>query len=355
MAVGYQELLDLNIVVSTHLKQWMVERGADPLRIHTCYINVDADTWRPDPERRSAVRQELGVEDEVPVVLYAGRICEQKQPRVFAQTMLRLLQESVSYAAIVAGDGPDMESLRSFVKKHKLTERVRLLGAVSNARVRELMAASDVFFLPSKWEGIALSIYEAMACGLPIVGTDVGGQRELVTAECGVLVMRCEEEVEAERHARVLAELLQKPDRRQQMGQASRERVRTHFRLEQMGEQVLSLLLEGVRLHKSQPRPVPSLGVGRVCASQAIESTRISEALDSLRWEHEHKQNGMGPLYPHLLDPYSDSWRTLTYFTVRRLLLPYYRAALNRDITWILPLKNRFKRVLLRDSQIQST
>ena len=95
LAVEYQEQLDLNIVSSEYLKRWMIDRGADPDRIHVCYTGVDPDVWRPDGQTRSAVRHELGVDEQVPVILYAGRICAQKQPQVFGDTMLRLHRQRI--------------------------------------------------------------------------------------------------------------------------------------------------------------------------------------------------------------------------------------------------------------------
>jgi len=355
MAVEYQELLDLNLVSSEHLQRWMEARGADPQRIRVCYTNIDTETWRPaDPRKRSAARRELGLDEAVPVILYAGRICAQKQPRVFGQTMLQLSRKELDFVALVAGNGPDLEWLRSFVKRHELDDRVRLLGAVPNERVCELLAVADLFFLPSEWEGIALSVYEAMACGLPVVSADVGGQRELVTPECGVLVARNDEKNGAEHYAQILAELLQNARRCREMGEASRARVQAHFRLAQMGERMSFLLQETMQLRVTQPRPVPSLGVGRVCAAQAVEYIRLLEVADGLWREREQAHVGPLGLHPHLLDPHSDSWRTLAYFAVRRLLLPYYRAALNRDVKWLLPLKDRLKHLLLHEDRTGS-
>jgi glycosyltransferase involved in cell wall biosynthesis len=345
-AVEYQELLDLNIVSSEHLKEWMVQRGAESQRIQVCSTNIDPELWRPDPEQRAVVRQERGLDKARPVVLYAGRICPQKQPRVFAHTMQRLCQRGVRFAALVAGDGPDLEWLRTVVKKQGMGEQVHLLGTVSNERMRELMAASDVFFLPSQWEGIALSIYEAMACGLVVVAADVGGQRELVTPECGVLVARGDEATEAERYAEVLTELLQNPQRCQEIGWAGRRRVSTHFRLEQMGERMAFLINEAMRLHTAEPRPVPGLGLGRACATQVVEHLRLSAVADWLWLERGRQPGAVGTLLQGL-DMHT-RWRISAYFAIRRRLLPYYRAALERNITWLLPLKNRFKRALLR-------
>lgn len=346
MAVEYQELLDLNVVSSAHLKEWMVARGAQPDRIAVCFTNIDSQQWRPDPERRMVVRRELGVDEETPVILYVGRICAQKQPGVFVETMVQLRQRAMPFVALVAGDGPDLAWLDRALKKRGLTPLVRVLGAVSNERVRELMNAADVFFLPSLWEGIALSIYEAMACGLPVVGADVGGQRELVTPECGILIPRSQETTEAAQYAEVLATLLRDPQQRRQMGQAGRRRVEAHFRLEQMGDRMAMLLQEGLTLHATHPRPAPSLAVGRICATQAVEYMRLSALADWL-WQ-ERKPQG-GPLGRRLqeLGIEHARWRVLAYFTLRRWLLPYYRAALARDMKWLLPLKNRLKRTLL--------
>jgi glycosyltransferase involved in cell wall biosynthesis len=351
MAVEYQELLDCNVVSSTHLKEWMVDKGADPQRIQVCFTNIDTNRWRPDPEQRVTVRRELKIEEDVPVILYTGRICAQKQPRVLAETMLRLVRKQIPFIGLIAGDGPDHEWLRSFVKKQKIGDQVHLLGTVSNERVRELMAGADIFFLPSLWEGISLSIYEAMACGLPIVGADVGGQRELVTPECGVLITRSDEPTETEQYAETLALLLQNRERCRDMGQAGRQRVESSFRLEQMGERMMSLVDEAIHLHSTQPRPTPGLGVGRACAVQVVEHLRLVAVTDWL-WKEREQQTTVAGLPGMEMRLPGGRWRTAAYFALRRRFLSYYQSALKRDVKWILPLKNRIKRTLLRGESL---
>jgi glycosyltransferase involved in cell wall biosynthesis len=336
LAVEYQELLTLNMVSSEYLKRWMAKQGADTQRLEVCYINIDTDQWRPDPARRALVRQELGLEETVPVVFYAGRVCAQKQPRVFAQTVLRLTQMGVHFVALVAGDGPDLAWLRSFLRRHRLGKRVRLLGAVTPQRMQNLMAAADVFFLPSQWEGIALTMYEAMACGLPVVGADVGGQRELVAPECGILVARSNEQTEAEQYAIVLAQLLRDPQYRQHLGQAGRARVETLFRLEQMAERMVCLFNQAVQLESTQPRRAPTLRLGQLYASRVVAYLRCFGTAEALWWKAvQHPQT-------------SGSWRIRFYFALRRFLWSYYRAAVARDVRWIVSLKNRLKLLLLR-------
>jgi hypothetical protein len=108
---------------------------------------------------------------------------------------------------------------------------------------------------------------------------------------------------------------------------------------------MIALLQEAMQLHVTQPRPVPSLGFGQVCATQAVESVRLSEEMDSLGGEQTWRGS------PSLLSPLRElpggQWRMSFYFALRRRLLPYYRVGLSRNLKWLLPLKNRLKRVLL--------
>ena len=352
MAVNYQETLDQILVSSEYLKGWMEKRGADPTAIQVCYTGIDADDWQPDAERGRRARQKHDIATAIPLIAFVGRICEQKQPQVLAQTALRLAQEHTDFALVVAGDGPDLAWLRSFVRKHKLERQVRLVGALSNADIRDLLAGADLFFLPSEWEGIALSVYEALACGVPVVGADVGGQRELVTPECGVLITRGEEEEEVRQYATALAQLLREAEHRKSLGRRGRQRIQDHFRLEHMTDAILAAYEAARQDSQSRRAPVPGLGLGRACATQAVEYLRITTVTDWL-WQEREQGTGQGQgtsLIPaHLVAAYGHSWRTVLYFSVRRMFLPFYTALLKTNRPWLLSLKDRLKRRLLRE------
>ncbi len=286
-AVGAQDLLDLNIVSSEHLKRWMSGRGADPERIEVCYTGRDSAVWAPDPSARGGVRARVGAGEGVGVLMYAGRICGQKQPQVFAAAIKRLAESGVEFRAVVAGDGPDRAYLEGYLREHRLGERVVMLGAVSNEEMRALMSGSDVFFLPSQWEGISLAIYEAMSMGLAVVAADVGGQSELVTHECGVLVRRGSAEEEAERYAGVLEGLLRDPARLRAMGSAARERIRGSFELDRMGDRLDALLGRAAEWRTRAPRLGVPAGFARECVARAAEYLRLHEFADYLWLERE--------------------------------------------------------------------
>ncbi len=335
MSTTSHEQLDLTVASSQYLKKWMVQRGADANRLEVCYTSIDPEEWQADRRVRAKIRQELAINNETPVILYAGRLCRQKQPKVFAQTMKQLHDQGLEFRALVAGDGEDRPWLEHFVYHHHLGEQVQLLGPASRERMRALMMAADIFFLPSAWEGIALTMYEAMACGLTVVGADVGGQQELVTKECGVLLPRGEEQVEVQQYTKSLAELLAEPSRRAVMGQRARDRICEEFRLEGMGDRMLALFERASVLQDAHPRRTVSHGLGLACATQAVEYMRLHHVADWMWLEREGHQ-GKGLPLPALL-----------YTRLRRIGRPLYLLGLQRGWHWLTPVKDGVKRRLL--------
>jgi glycosyltransferase involved in cell wall biosynthesis len=342
-SVEYQEMLDLTWVSSRHLQNWMVERGAQTAKIRVLYTNVDPGLYCPQSEAVLAIRSELGLEPQACVILYAARLVEQKQPHVFAQTLLNLKQQNVPFIALVAGDGPERSWLEKFIREHHLQAQVRLLGVVSNDRVRQLMQASDVFFLPSKMEGISLALFEAMACGLPVVAARVGGQSELVTSDCGFLLDPSDESTEAAQYATILADLIKSPDQRRQMGEAGRARIEAHFRLESMGDIALDLLAEAQTRNQACPPPAPSSGLALACAALAVEYTRLFYLADQLWLEREQAANAAS----HLSVTSPVPLRTRLYFFLRRHLLVFYQAGVQKRWIGLVQLKALLKRYLV--------
>lgn len=367
--VASQEQLDLSVTVSDHLRRWMINQGSHPRRTHVCYINADTNRWRPDAKGRADVDRELGLDPAsgAPVILYAARLCAQKQPLVFVES-IRQLRELVDpdwqsrtdafasshgsfdqrlarhaeqeaayqaalrdarqrrrearlagtpdaaptlpvrdpmprpqapFVALVAGDGELDGAMREALTKARLEEsgHVITLGAVRTESMPAYMAASDIFFMPSKWEGIALSIYEAMASGLAVLGADVGGQRELVTPETGVLMPGPDKindpELEARGYAYALAALLADPARRTALGATARERIVNHFELTNMRTRMLELFALADEMRQREPRTLVPPRIALEMASTAIELLRVEDIADQL-WAEKHSGGSGG-------------------------------------------------------------
>jgi len=266
--------LDLQIVSSQSLKEWMCERGGDEDRIAVCTTNIDTTIWDSTRYDREELRARLGIPETAPVVLFAARFERQKQPLLALSVMKQVVAQSPDVHFLLAGEGQFANCMRGFIRWHGLEQRVHMLGPLSNQSVRELFALSDIFFLPSEIEGISLAIYEAMAmCAVP-VSVAVGGQAELVTPACGVLIppQPRAQQIFAEE----LLRLLRHPALRQQMSHMARQRVVSHFGLNTMCKRMKELLIKAQMLHQSKSCSLIPDEAAHAAAQAAIERARYA-------------------------------------------------------------------------------
>ncbi len=177
---------------------------------------------------------------------------EQKRPQLAGEILLALARTGLDFAAVVAGDGPELTPLARKLARGRLSSRVQCVGAQTEAEMRALTAAADIALLPSAREGIALVLYEAMAMGTVPVAAAVGGQSELITPECGYLIEQGPAEPdEVGRYVAALTELLRDATRRKAMAEACRARVVGQFDLAAMGAAmdtaITGAIVEGAR------------------------------------------------------------------------------------------------------------
>jgi glycosyltransferase involved in cell wall biosynthesis len=140
---------------------------------------IHVERFRPaDAEARHALRAALQLPASMPVMGTVGRLNPVKDQALMLDAVARLRARGVDVALAVAGDGPLREALAAQVERLGLQDRVRLLGDRDD--VPALLRGLDVFALSSRSEGYSMALLEACAAGLPIVATDVGGNREIV-------------------------------------------------------------------------------------------------------------------------------------------------------------------------------
>jgi glycosyltransferase involved in cell wall biosynthesis len=178
--------------------------------------------FRPDAAARARVRAELGVAAERPVVVAVSRLVRHKgYPELLAA------MRGVDADLWVVGarlDSDHGEDLGALFADSGLGGRLLMLGY--RADVPALLAAADVFVLPSHFEGLPMSVIEAMLCGLPVVASDIKGPREqVVEAETGLLVPAGA----VEPLAAALRRLADDPALRRRMGAAGRARAMERF------------------------------------------------------------------------------------------------------------------------------
>nr|WP_037607253.1 glycosyltransferase [Streptacidiphilus rugosus] len=138
---------------------------------------VDLDRF--DPARllpRPKARASLGLSQHAPLAVCVGRLCRQKGQDLLLRAWGEVLAELPHARLALVGDGPDRGALEEQAAALPVPESVVFAGRVDDPR--PWYAAGDLMVLPSRWEGMALSPLEAMACGRPVVLTDVAGARE---------------------------------------------------------------------------------------------------------------------------------------------------------------------------------
>jgi glycosyltransferase involved in cell wall biosynthesis len=177
--------------VAGFLKRHAVELGIQADKILVVGNGVDTEKFQPLP--RASARHQLNLPPDVPVVISVGGLVERKGfHRVIAcLPSLRSKFPGIRYL-VVGGPGPEgdwSDMLRQQVAQLGLEQTVMFLGVVSPAELKVALSAADIFVLATRNEGWANVFLEAMACGLPVITTDVGGNAEVVNKpELGILV-----------------------------------------------------------------------------------------------------------------------------------------------------------------------
>ena len=224
---------------SYHAKQAWISRE----RIRVLLNGVDAVRFAPRPLERLAMRQRLGIPVEGLVLGTVGRMVKIKKQEMLLRAAEVLLSRGVPVYVVLAGSGPERCDHEEIVASSpNLAGQVLFLGSAEN--VPEILNAMDVFVLPSLSEGMSNTLLEAMASGLPVVATRVGGNPEVIEEDrSGWLVQPgdlCDLIARLER-------LAADPDLRHRLGKAARDRAVSHFSLEEMIGRYRNLYVELAR------------------------------------------------------------------------------------------------------------
>lgn len=168
------------ITVSAALKEALVALGAPAGKVTVLRNGVDTAVFRPAD--REASRQALGLRG--PTLISVGLLIERKGHHRVIEALTRLPE----FSLLIVGEGPERARLAELVGRLGLSERVRLLGSRPHAELPGLYGAADALVLASEREGWANVLLEAMACGTPVVASNIWGNPEVVrTRDAGVI------------------------------------------------------------------------------------------------------------------------------------------------------------------------
>jgi glycosyltransferase involved in cell wall biosynthesis len=171
---------DLALAVSRQTRRFAIEeRGFRPDQVEIFPNAVDVAAFhRPRPDERAAARRELGIPDGGLAAITVGRLDRLKGVDLQVEVWGEVLRAQPAAALLVVGDGPERAALERHAADHGLQRSLHFLGWRSD--VERLLGAADFAVLSSRDEGLPLVVLEAMACGLPVLATEVGGVPEVV-------------------------------------------------------------------------------------------------------------------------------------------------------------------------------
>ena len=195
--------------------------AGDKIRVH--YTGLDQQKFCA--VNRMIAKQKLGVSG--PLFITAGALIPRKNQALVIEAVLQFPDATL----LLAGAGPEEANYRALCEKLRLSSRVRFLGSVPHDGLPQLLAASDIAILASQSEGLANAWVEALACGTPIIISEAGGARELISSDVSGRIV----EQSSEAIARAISSILKNPP--------SQEAVRAsvgHFSWKNNGDQLLA-------------------------------------------------------------------------------------------------------------------
>jgi glycosyltransferase involved in cell wall biosynthesis len=240
------------------LETWVLRYGAQRI-MAVGYVVADVNRERlpgkhitvvpnavfppPDmpPDEQLALRTELAGDSSRPILISVGRL---ELPKGFSDLLvaMAILRETHPRAILlIAGDGKLRAELTAQITELKLDRHVKLLGIRND--VPRLLAASDIYVNSSHWEGLPVSVLEAMAAGLPVVATNVGDTPRVVVDGTGMIVPPKQPELVAS----TLRSLLDDPGQMHAIGEKARLHIASHHSPEAWFNQLLTLYKDAMK------------------------------------------------------------------------------------------------------------
>lgn len=238
----FNRAVDGVIAISGGVADSLAAAGVDRKRITVVHSGVDCDRFRPpSADERADARRALEISDGEVLISSVGALEQRKGHRYLIEAIGALAARG-KFKCLVAGQGSIHKVLQGEIAVIRSLDRIKLLGRVDDPR--ELLWASDIFAMPSLKEGLGVAALEAMASGLPVIASDVGGLREAVEdGRTGIIVPPAN----APAITSAIVRLAESAELRSQMGAAARARVVENYSMETMAARTLALYRDSVR------------------------------------------------------------------------------------------------------------
>lgn len=233
------KLTDRVVAVGEPLRDYLINTVRLPARkVVTIKNGIDAARFAPSDKNHDAVRTELGFAPTDVVITMVARLAPVKNHKLLIDTFNALAGRYPQARLLIIGDGPLRGELESKVAHYSLRQKITFAG--DRPDVERLLAGADIATLSSQSEGISLTLLEAMATGLPVVATNVGGNPTIITeGQDGYLV-----DQNVPSYSAALGRLIESVSLRRSLGGKARTTVIEKWSVKQMADQYQELYAE---------------------------------------------------------------------------------------------------------------
>jgi len=222
---------DVVVCVSDAVSKGLSKKGVLNSKLRVIYTGIDTELYAPD--NKDYLRKELNIADSIPLIGIVAVLRKAKRHLFLLEALTSLDSD---FRVVIIGDGPQLESISSYIQNNNLDRKAVMLGHRED--VNKMLPSLDVFVLPSEMEALGTSLLEASSSGVPVVATNIGGMAECVhDASNGFLF----ELNDVEGLSRILKKLILDKQLRHELGANGRELIKSEFSVSRMVSQTEEL------------------------------------------------------------------------------------------------------------------
>lgn len=215
--------------------------------VHIVPTGIDVEKFYPEKNNQTKaleLRRKLGIKDDEFVILFVGRMGNEKSVDFLIENHKAILKENKKARLLLIGDGPDIDNLKEITKKHKLEDSVIFAGRVPWENISLYYQIPDVFTTASKTETQGLTVLEAMAAALPVVALDDDAFREVVSNDYNGFLFK-----DKKGYVDAIVKIMKDPNLRERLAIQARNTVEAHS-AKYFAEQVLDVYKKALKARK---------------------------------------------------------------------------------------------------------
>jgi glycosyltransferase involved in cell wall biosynthesis len=235
----YTQSVDAVVAISVGVRTALLAAEVPAARIRLIPSGVDTTRFVQDLQARAQVRHSYGFGDHETVVLSVGALAERKGHRTLLQAARRLKAQGITLRYLVCGEGVLRAALQDEARALGLETDVHFVGFCSD--IAHYLSAADLFVHVPLWEGLGVAVIEALAAGLPVVASRVGGIPDLIKDHTTGLLVPPQDPMAL---ATALSRLVQAPSWAGRLGQAGQAQARAQFDVTTMAQNNAALYYE---------------------------------------------------------------------------------------------------------------